>query len=429
MPFTSHRYNGWLPSSRAVYNKFINDLLEEAKRRRDQKAQHVASVEEFKKDIEANATMVDLFNKSFVQASSENLITSFEILLQALDVIVSGPPRCVLAIESDGSETHEPVGVPIYIALDLLINTSAGYTLFNMGEFNTAIKKLLDSWGQYLMTADSAKTLTNEVGGWFSTLGLSILQADERGNFDATYIEPDPKAINKGYTSWDAFFTRQVQPSARPVEPAPPGTVIYNTCESTVERIRHNVQMHDKFWLKGMAYSLYDMLNGREDIAKQFVGGTVYQAFLGPNDYHRWHSPIAGKVVDVILVPGTYYAALPDDGEDGYMQGALIRSQPWLTIAAARAIITIKAPGPIGLVCFIAVGMVEVSTCDIRVKPGDSVSPGTELGMFHFGGSSHAVIFGPQVNLAYRNEVKPEVHQKVNKILADVTIKNTNSID
>ncbi|ELU44140.1 phosphatidylserine decarboxylase domain-containing protein [Rhizoctonia solani AG-1 IA] len=99
------------------------------------------------------------------------------------------------------------------------------------------------------------------------------------------------------------------------------------------------------------------------------------------------------------------------------MQGALIRSQPWLTIAAARAIITIQAPGPIGLVCFIAVGMVEVSTCDIRVKPGDSVSPGTELGMFHFGGSSHAVIFGPHVKLAYRNEVKPEVHQRVNKIL------------
>ncbi|ELU39354.1 sulfotransferase family domain-containing protein [Rhizoctonia solani AG-1 IA] len=73
MPFGSRPYNGWLPSSRAVYNKFINDLLEEATKRHEQNAQHVASVAEFKKDIEANATMVGLFNKSFVQASSENL--------------------------------------------------------------------------------------------------------------------------------------------------------------------------------------------------------------------------------------------------------------------------------------------------------------------------------------------------------------------
>ncbi|KAF8750420.1 phosphatidylserine decarboxylase [Rhizoctonia solani] len=393
MPFGSRPYNGWLPSSRAVYNKFINDLLEEATKRHEQNAQHVASVAEFKKDIEANATMVGLFNKSFVQASSE---TCFEILLQVLDIIVSGPPRCVQAIESDGTETHEPVGVPIYIVLDLLINTSAGYTLFNMGEFNSAIKKLLNSWGEYLTTADSAKTLTNEAGGWFSPLGLSILQADERGNFDATYVEPDPKAVNKGYASWDAFFTRQVQSSARPVEQAPAGTVVYNACESTVDRVRYNVQTHDKFWLKGMAYSLYDMLNGREDIAKQFVGGQYTRHSSARMTIIAGIAPSAAKWL-------TQYSS----------------PQPWLTIAAARAIITIQAPGPIGLVCFIAVGMVEVSTCDIRVKPGDSVSPGTELGMFHFGGSSHAVIFGPHVKLAYRNEVKPEVHQRQGEIQID----------
>ncbi|KAF8689329.1 phosphatidylserine decarboxylase, partial [Rhizoctonia solani] len=427
MPVVSYPYNGCLPSGRSVYEMFIRELLEEARLIFKQNAQHTPSVDEFRKDIEANPTMVDLFNKAIIQASSDNLITSLDILLQALDVIVVEPPRCVQAIQSDGT-VHEPVGVPIYLLLDLLVNTSAGHELFSMAVFNTAIKRLLDSWGRYLMTADSAKTLTNEAGGWFSTLGLSLLQADGRGNFDATYIAPDPKAINKGYTSWDAFFTRQIQPSARPVEPAPPGTVIYNACESTVERIRHNVQMHDKFWLKGMAYSLYDIFDGNETIAKQLAGGTVYQAFLSPQDYHRWHSPVAGNVVDVTLIPGTYYAALPDDGEYGNMRGAILRSQPWLTVAATRAIITIYNKNGIGLIAFIAVGMVEVSTCDIRVKPGDSVSPGTELGMFHFGGSSHAVVFGPQVRLAYRNEVKPNVHQKVNKILADVTIRDSNSI-
>lgn len=37
--------------------------------------------------------------------------------------------------------------------------------------------------------------------------------------------------------------------------------------------------------------------------------------------------------------------------------------------------------------------MVEVSTCDITVKKGDHVRKGDELGMFHFGGSTHCLLF------------------------------------
>ena len=45
--------------------------------------------------------------------------------------------------------------------------------------------------------------------------------------------------------------------------------------------------------------------------------------------------------------------------------------------------------------------MAEVSTCDITVKEGDVVKKGQQIGMFHFGGSSHCLIFGPDVKVEF----------------------------
>ena len=53
----------------------------------------------------------------------------------------------------------------------------------------------------------------------------------------------------------------------------------------------------------------------------------------------------------------------------------------------------------IGLMAFLGVGMCEVSTCDITVKEGQHVNKGDELGMFHFGGSTHCLLFRKGVNV------------------------------
>jgi phosphatidylserine decarboxylase len=51
------------------------------------------------------------------------------------------------------------------------------------------------------------------------------------------------------------------------------------------------------------------------------------------------------------------------------------------------------------LVCFLGIGMTEVSTCDITVKEGQHVKKGDEIGMFHYGGSTHCVLFRKGVEL------------------------------
>jgi phosphatidylserine decarboxylase len=72
----------------------------------------------------------------------------------------------------------------------------------------------------------------------------------------------------------------------------------------------------------------------------------------------------------------------------------------------------------------IAVGMAEVSTCEITVQPGQRVNKGDQLGMFHFGGSTHCLVFRPGVNLKFNlRGQKPSVESSnipINSELARV---------
>ena len=51
--------------------------------------------------------------------------------------------------------------------------------------------------------------------------------------------------------------------------------------------------------------------------------------------------------------------------------------------------------------CFLPVGMAEVSTCEITVYQGQHVKKGDQLGLFHFGGSTHCLMFRPGVRLDF----------------------------
>ena len=136
-----------------------------------------------------------------------------------------------------------------------------------------------------------------------------------------------------------------------------------------------------------------------DPLAHQFAGATVYQAFLSALSYHRWHSPVSGTVKKAYVVDGTYFSeplfeGLGDHETAEITQGGISTGQGYITSLAARAIIFIEADNPnIGLMAFIGVGMDEVSTCDITVKEGQHVKKGEQTGMFHFGGSSHCLLF------------------------------------
>ena len=77
-------------------------------------------------------------------------------------------------------------------------------------------------------------------------------------------------------------------------------------------------------------------------------------------------------------------------------------SQGYLAQVASRGIIYIQADNPdIGLMCFVSIGMSEVSFNEITVEEKDKEKKGEQLGMFHYGGSTHLLIFCLGVNIEF----------------------------
>ena len=309
--------------------------------------------------------------------------------------------------EAPDFESNDLVGFPINAILDWPMGTAGGLTAFLNPVINAQFLKMFEVWATFLGSPASCYVLTTDANGWFGPAASAAMP-----NFVETYV-CDPSQPFYGYTSWDNFFTRLFRDGVRPVTLPDNDSVINSACESAVYKIATNVQARDEFYLKGEPYSLYHMLNNHV-LAPEFVGGTVYQAFLSALKYHRWHSPVNGVIHKIVHVPGTYYAESPYMGftnPDGPDPAAPNASQAFITSLAARALIFIKAANPaIGLMCFIAVGMAEVSTCQVTVREDDVVTKGQELGMFHFGGSTYCLVFRPGVNITFDVEVQADVN-------------------
>ena len=68
-----------------------------------------------------------------------------------------------------------------------------------------------------------------------------------------------------------------------------------------------------------------------------------------------------------------------------------------------------------------AVGMAEVSTCEITVFEGQRVKKGQQTGMFHFGGSTHCLIFWHGVEVDFQLHDKPGPNAKNIPINSKIT--------
>ncbi|CDO69967.1 hypothetical protein BN946_scf184836.g41 [Trametes cinnabarina] len=372
------------------------------------------SVNKLETLIKNDEKLRTLFQKMFddipkkTEPPPQASITDYNTFLSYLNLIITkGPPFNVHAN-----------GLPINVLLLWPMATEAGRDAFSDHRVNELIKGVLDEWGRYLSDtyANSRDVVTTEAGGWLSSEAMKRMP-----DFDTTYeCDPSDKK-HYGFKTWDHFFTRALRPKARPIANPDSSHVITSPVEGTVYAHKIVSKVKDQFWLKGQPYSLVDMLHSENlNDAIRFSGGMVYQIFLSPFDYHRWHSPVDGEIQRVEEVPGTYYAAAPDQGFPNADKTALGGSQAYLTAVATRMIIYIKADDPnIGLLALIAVGMVEVSTCKFT-HSGGRVKKGEQLGMFHFGGSSFCLILNKQASERILNMKQVNDKVKVNEKLIEL---------
>ena len=356
-------FKAWITAN-SIYRMRVSAMI-------DQANAFVAAHPEFWDDLKADGDAL--------------WIDGFDGLFETISEIITTSPAF---------NDTEMVGTPLNGLLAVAMATEAGNALFHDATFNAQFKIVLDAWNTFLKTSASLDKLDinnpDTPGSWISKA------AHKAGVWtDMVHHKHEP---GYGYASWNDFFLRQFEPGKRPFH-GDAETQVCIGCETTPWAYEPSAAAKTDFWIKDVNYSLLDLFAGEEKWADAFAGGQVYQGFLSATHYHRWRSPLTGRLVRSWVQPGTYFAQRPGQGEvPGTWEGT--QSQPYLGHVAARAIFIFEHP-TCGLVALICIGMVEVSTCVISpstylVEAGASPVPitrDTEIGHFEFGGSTHMMLF------------------------------------
>lgn len=115
--------------------------------------------------------------------------------------------------------------------------------------------------------------------------------------------QADPLA----YSSFNAFFTRALQPDARPL-PADPRAI---ACPAD-GRISQFGPIRDGriVQAKGMDFTVAELLGDARSAAR-YANGQFITIYLSPRDYHRVHMPLAGTLRETVHIPGRLFSVAP----------------------------------------------------------------------------------------------------------------------
>jgi phosphatidylserine decarboxylase len=407
---TTSRLGGWLPHDRVSLGRWLQATRDEAERKN---APFHPVVEEFQRMIETDPIMYMYFTQMFDEqpafpppaGSGDVKLANYQQMLVVINHVLTTAPSF---------NTTEMVGFPINAILDFPMITPAGLAAFASPKVNEMLRKILAVWTTFLDSEASCCVLNDSPTGWLSPAAWKALNLDE--------FKTDPAAPFSGFKSWNDFFIREFKPGLRPVALPNDPAAIVSACEAAPYAIETNVKEYDTFWIKAQPYSLRQLLNGH--FVDQFIGGTVYQAYLSAENYHRWHSPVSGTIAKIEKIPGTYYAEAVSEGFDPVGPN---NSQGYIAHVATRALLFIEADNPeIGLMCLIPVGMAEVSSCVFvtaagqALKEGQHVNKGDQVGYFQFGGSTHCLVFRPGVISQFAQQAIPQGDNGANSTLVKV---------
>lgn len=186
------------------------------------------------------------------------------------------------------------------------------------------------------------------------------------------------------FKSFNEFFYRKLKPDARPCSAADRPEIVVSPadCRSVVF---NQITEAQRIWVKGREFSVERLLgNAYPEDAKRYVGGAMGIFRLAPQDYHRFHIPVDGTMLEPKLIDGEYYTVNP----------MAIRSALDVYGENVRVVVPIDSPKH-GRVMVICVGAMMVGSTVITRKTGEQVKRAEELGYFKFGGSTLLLLFEP----------------------------------
>jgi len=151
------------------------------------------------------------------------------------------------------------------------------------------------------------------------------------------------------YRTFNEFFTRALQPQARPV--AAGLDEIASPADGRISAIGAITDAR-VFQAKGRHYSLLSLLGGDGEATERLGNGRFATIYLSPRDYHRLHMPLGGRLIKQTHVPGRLFSVGPHT----------VRALPDLFARNERVIAQFETE--YGLMALVLVGAMNVAAIE-----------------------------------------------------------------
>lgn len=174
--------------------------------------------------------------------------------------------------------------------------------------------------------------------------------------------------------------------------------------KAIVEKIVGLIDKHD--WSEDFQLAIE---RAQEADVPSIAGGLFTHCFLNNFDYHRFHTPVAGTVLEARLIAGQARldVSVKQTTVDGTRVNVLSADDgTGYQFVQMRGLVILDSA--VGLVACIPVGMAQVSSIVFTAEVGRTLFKGEVLGYFQFGGSDFIMVF--QRSSGVELTAQPYVH-------------------
>ena len=200
------------------------------------------------------------------------------------------------------------------------------------------------------------------------------------------------------YPSFNAFFTRPIKSSVRPIDPEP--NHIVSPADGAVSQIG---QIHGDavFQAKGQHFSAVELIGDRV-LTQPFLDGQFATIYLSPRDYHRVHMPFAGRLTETIYIPGELFSV--NGTTAAHVDGLFARNERMVCLFDIQVNGNTERMAVVLVGAMIVAGIETVATG--KITPSGQIErrshdlyleKGAELGRFYLG-STAIVLLPPELS-------------------------------
>ncbi len=180
------------------------------------------------------------------------------------------------------------------------------------------------------------------------------------------------------FTTFNDFFVRKLKKNARKIDSS--SNSVISPADGKITAFQ-KIDVNERFIIKGYDFAISDFL-GNNELAKQFINGSMIIIRLCPTDYHRFHFPISGIPGESFKIKGKYYSVSPIS----------LRKKVETFCNNKREYCIINSEN-YGNVLMAEIGATLVGAIEQTYEPNKSYQKGDEKGFFKFGGSSILLLF------------------------------------